>query len=327
MMASDKPWQGLTPGGIDARRVDPGARQDFFWVVSGNSEPGLLLRLADDTAEVRPLPRMRNLDLGYREVAGKRSLVLLLRDSEQKELFASLCHDIVRAGEAATDNGDALRRAIRRTMRWHHLLRGGRLGQLSLEEQRGLVGELSFLGHLIDLIGPRAAIEAWKGPSGSSKDFELKGCLVEVKARRGASKPHVQISSEDQLADVPGCRLFLLVSPVDAVVKPHGQTLADHVRELDRLFSVAEPEAYDLWEEAIAGTGFDFADDYSERRWVIGKSQFHEVMEGFPRVTPPVPAGVSGIRYTIGLDACAPYAVEAGVVDQLIGREAGSWTN
>ena len=323
MMASDNPWQGLSSGGIDARRVAPSGRQDFFWVVSENSQPGLLLRLADDTDEVRPLPRMRNLDLGYREIAGKRSLVLFLRDAEQKELFASLCHDIVRAGEAATDNGDALRRAIRRTMRWHHLLRGGRPGQLSLEEQRGLMGELRFLGHLIDLIGPRAAIDAWKGPSGSSKDFELEGCLVEVKARRGASKPHVQISSEDQLADVPDCRLFLLVSPVDAVVKPHGQTLTDHVRELERLFSVAEPAAYELWEEAIAESGFDFEDDYSDRRWVTGKSQFHEVLDGFPRLMPPVPVGVSGIRYSIGLEACAPYAVEASVVDQLIAREAG----
>jgi hypothetical protein len=211
-------------------------------------------------------------------------------------------------------------------MRWHHLLRGGRLGLLSLEEQRGLMGELRFLGHLIDLIGPRAAIEAWKGPSGSSKDFELGGCLVEVKARRGASKPHVQISSEDQLADVPGCRLFLVVSPIDAVVKPYGRTLTDHVMELERLFSVSEPGAYDLWEEAIAETGFDFADDYSERRWMIGESLFHEVRDDFPRVTPPVPVGVSGIKYSIGLDACAAYVVDAAVVDQLIGQEAGPWT-
>jgi hypothetical protein len=60
--------------------------------------------------------------------------------------------------------------------------------------------------------------------------------------------------------------------------------------ELERLFSVSEPGAYDLWEEAIAETGFDFADDYSERRWMIGESLFHEVRDDFPRVT-PVPVG------------------------------------
>ena len=93
------------------------------------------------------------------------------------------------------------------------------------------------------------------------------------------------------------------------------------------MFAASEPDAYDLWEEAITETGFDFADDYSERRWVIGKSQFHEVRDGFPRVVPPVPVGVNGIRYSIGLDACAPYIVDASIVDQIIAREAGSWTN
>jgi hypothetical protein len=27
----------------------------------------------------------------------------------------------------------------------------------------------------------------------------------------------------------------------------------------------------------LSPTGFDFADDYSERRWMIGESLFHEV--------------------------------------------------
>lgn len=315
---TDDPWAGLAYGGIDARRVTPSGQQDFFWVLSGDSEPGLLLRLAGDTEEVAPLPKLRNLDLGYRHIAGKRSLLLVLRDPEQRELFASLCRDIVRAGETAVDNADALRRCIRRTMRWYHLLRGGRNSVLSLEEQRGLIGELRFLTHLIDLVGPRAAIEAWKGPFGSSKDFELGACLIEVKARRGASKPHVQISSEDQLADVPDCRLFLLVSPVDAVIKPHGMTLSDQVDELDQLFSVAEPESCELWEEAIVATGFDFDDDYSDRRWIIGKPHFYEVVQGFPRVTPPIPQGVSAIRYSIGLDACAPFYIETDHVDGLI---------
>lgn len=325
MTMPDNPWGGLTPGGIDARRVSTSERFDFFWVVSTQGESGLLLRLASGTTDIRPLPKMKNLELSYREVAGKRSLLWLLRDAEQQELFVSLCLDIVAAGEAAVDNQDALQRAIRRTLRWHHLLRGGRSDQLSLEEQRGLLGELDFLTRLMDLISPRAAIEAWKGPSGSAKDFELGHCLVEVKARRGASKPYVQISSEDQLADVPGCRLFLLVSPVDAVVKPHGKTLTDYVSELDRLFSLTDPDAYSLWEDALAETGFDFAHDYSEQRWMVGASSHYEVVEGFPRLAPPIPLGVGNLKYSIGLDACAPFVAERASVDSAIsgGTEIG----
>lgn len=324
---TDGPWKTLAPGGVDARRVDPNGLHDFFWVVSGNGEPGLLLRVAADVEAPKQLPRMRNLDVAFRNVGIDRALVLFLKDGEQTELFATLCRDIVNAAEAAADPDDALQRAIRRMMRWHHLLRGGRSDLLDIEEQRGLVGELQFLRRLVDLIGAFPAIEAWKGPSGSAKDFELSGCLVEIKARRGASKPFVQISSEDQLADVDGCQLFLVVSAVDAAIKPNGMTLTDHVLEIEKLYAAAEPEAYRLWELAIADTGFSFDDDYSDRRWTVGKTMEFEVHDEFPRVTTPLRAGVSRVRYCIALDACAPFAVAPETLDAAILEGVELWTS
>lgn len=323
MTKMNDPWEGLSPGGIDGRRVDRSGQHDYFWIVSEKSEPGLLLRLTPGTEEIKPLPKMRNLDVAYRETGGGKALVLLLRDEEQRELFASLCQDIVRAGEEASDNDGALRRSVRRTLRWHHLLRGGKSGLLSIEEQRGLVGELEFLKRLAGLLGPRAAIEAWKGPAGSSKDFELNRCLVEVKAKRGAAKPFVQISSEDQLSDVDGCRLFLLVSSVDAAIKPNGLTLTDHVMVMDKLFGAADPEAYSLWEEAIFAAGFSFDDDYSDRRWSVGKGIEFEVIDGFPRIVTPLATGVSSVRYSISLDACSPFSAPLGILDDLIVRSNG----
>lgn len=324
---TEDPWRTLAAGGVDARRVDPDGRFDFFWVVSGNGEPGLLLQLGHDVDEPKKLPKMRSLDLGFRTLGGVRSLVLILKDAEQRELFATLCLDVVRAGEAAADGGDALQRAIRRVLRWHHMLKGGRSDLLSIEEQRGLVGELQFLHRLIDLIGPHAAIEAWKGPSGSAKDFELDRRLIEVKARRGAAKPFVQISSEDQLADVDGCRLYLVVSSVDAAIKPAGMTLTDHAQVLESLFAVADPEVYDLWEQALAETGFSFEDDYSDRRWTVGKTTEFQVVDGFPRIDVPLRAGVSGVRYSIALDACAPFSIEPDALDQTILEGVEEWTN
>jgi hypothetical protein len=317
------PWAGLSGGAVDARRVDPDGRQDFFWIVSGKAEPGLLLRIAPGVAEPKPLPKLRNLELKFQDVAGGRALVLLLKDADQRELFGNLCLDIVRAGDPATDNADALNRAVRRAMRWHHLLRGGRNDLLSIEEQRGLLGELQFLRRLVDLTGAFPAIEAWKGPSGSSKDFEFDRCLVEVKARRGAAKPFVQISSEDQLSDVDGCSLHLVVSAVDAAIKPDGRTLADHVLELEKLYAAAEPEAYRLWEQALVDSGFDFDDDYSDRRWTLGKTSEFEVVGDFPRITAPLKQGVSGVRYSIALDACAPFRIEPGVLDKQITQGPG----
>lgn len=318
MTRSEDPWQGLSAGSIDARRVSREGSHDFFWALSGLSEPGLLLKLAPGADEPHPLPRLRNLDIAFRDVEGGRALVILLKDGEQRELFAGLCEDIVRASEAASDNQDALVRAIRRTIRWHHLLRGGRGDLLSLDEQRGLLGELQFLMRLVDLIGPRAAIEAWRGPAGASKDFELDRILVEVKARRGAARPHVQISSEDQLSDVPGTRLFLVVSAIDAAIKPNGLTLTDHVRAVEKIFAEADTESFLLWDEAIHASGFDHDDDYSERRWNLGLTLDHEVEGDFPRIVTPLLPGVTSVRYSISLDACADHRLEDGELNQLI---------
>jgi hypothetical protein len=311
-------WAALSPGAVDARRVDPDSQHDFFWIISGTGEPGLLLRIKPGAAELKPLPKLRSLDLRFQDVAGGRALVFLLKDADQRELFGTLCLDIVRAAGLATDNADALNRTVRRAMRWHHLLRGGRNGTLSIEEQRGLLGELQFLNRLVDLVGAYAAVDAWKGPSGSSKDFEIDRCLVEVKARRGAAKPFVQISSEDQLADVEGCSLHLVVSAVDAAIRPDGKSLTDHVLDLERLYAAAEPEAYRLWEQALADCGFDFDDDYSDRRWTLGRTDEFTVAADFPRVTAPLKPGVSGVRYSITLDACAPFQIEPGELDEQI---------
>lgn len=318
MTASENPWEGLAPGEVDARRVRSVGRWDFFWWVSDRSEPALILRLPADAEEVSPLPKMRSLDIRYRDLPGARALVILLREPEQQELFATLCRDVVNAGEAAQSADDALARSIRRTLRWHHLLRGGRSEMLSVEEQRGLVGELHFLLHLCDLAGPRAAIEAWKGPQGSAKDFEIDHCHVEIKARRGASRPHVQISSEDQLADVPGASLFLNVYNVDSAIKPAGMTLTDHVRAAEERFRNADMTAYGLWEAAIEAIGFDFDHDYSERRWTIGRVQHFEVTGNFPRMPLPLPTGIGSVRYSIALDACQPFLVTSEYLDSAI---------
>ena len=327
MTDKETPWANLQSGATDARRVLSDGRFDFFWIVTGRREPGLLLQLPAGFQSGATLPVMRNLHIALQDVGARPALVLLLRDDEQTELFETLCRDIVEWAERAQDVSDAVARMIRRTMRWHHLLRGGRSDKLSPEEQRGLIGELQFLHELIDHLGPLGAVQAWTGPAGSAKDFEMGTLYVEVKARRGAAHPHVQISSEVQLSDVEDARLFLRVLPVDSVPPPNGLTLTQHVDTLEALFAQADLEALDLWEQALADTGFDHAHDYSDRRWIAGPARTYEVTEGFPRIAAPVPAGVSGVRYSIALDACEPFAVEERHFNHLVSGETTAWTS
>ncbi|TMU20382.1 PD-(D/E)XK motif protein [Halomonas sp. ATBC28] len=301
-------WDGL--GFNEARRVDKRGHHDFFWAVVENNCVALALVLPDGANRVLPLPQIKSLDIRYRKLGARDALFLALRDQEQIELFASLCMDIVSAGEQGETPSDALDRTVRRTLRWHHLLRGGSSERLSVEEQRGLLGELQVLQLLCTVIGEEAAIEAWRGPEDGAKDFELNGMCMEVKARRGASKPQVQISSADQLADVAGAEVFLLVHDVDAAIKPEGMTLSDHVQVVEDIFKFASLTAYGTWERLLTATGFDWSHDFSDRRWIIGKRTAFRVEDGFPRIPLPVPMGVLNVKYAVALDACAAFTVE-----------------
>ncbi|WP_372574847.1 PD-(D/E)XK motif protein [Ruegeria jejuensis] len=308
MTSEELPWLGLAFD--QARRVDRNGKQDFFWAVVENNAPAVVLLLAPETDQLLPLPKIRSLDVRYGTVGTSSALLIVLREQEHIDLFATLCRDVVQAGEEASDNADALNRSLRRTLRWHHLLRGGAPGRLSVEEQRGLIGELQFLEKLCEKLTPRAAVETWKGPEGAAKDFELHKVCVEVKARRGAARPYVQISSEDQLSDVEGSRVFLRVQEVDAAVRPEGKTLTDHVKDVDTLFQNSDLESYQLWESALSATGFEWEHDYSDRRWSIGSVSTFSVHDGFPRIAHPIPAGVVNLKYAVSLDACQPFVVE-----------------
>lgn len=307
MTNSGIPWKGL--GFDQARRVDRNGKRDFFWAVVKNEAPALVLDIGTETKPVYPLPKIRSLDIRYGNIGASPALVVSLKDVEQIDLFATLCRDVVLAGEEGVDTPDALNRSIRRTLRWHHLLRGGTSDRLSIEEQRGLVGELQMLGLLCNRTGLRAAIESWKGPEGAAKVFELFQMCIEVKARRGAARPYVQISSEDQLADVDGAGVFLRVYEVDAAIRLEGHTLTDHVKLIDEVFKVGDLEAYQMWETALAAVGFDWDHDYSDRRWSVGKIATFLVEGEFPRLPTPVPNGVINVKYAVSLEACQPFVV------------------
>ncbi|MGO6676460.1 PD-(D/E)XK motif protein [Rhizobium leguminosarum] len=313
-MTKNNPWDRLGVG--EARRVNSQGKYDFFWIMLEGLRPGLILKLDEGQLLVEPLPILRSIDTRYRLVGGRLSFVLSLGDNGLIELFEALCRNIADGGEQAANHQDALFHTVQRTRRWHHLLRGGSTGELTLEEQRGLIGEIAFLQELAATIGPDAAIEAWKGPDGASKDFEFPNICVELKARRSAAKPYVAISSVEQLADVDGARVFLRVTDVTAAMTPEGLTLHDHVAATllalqTSAFAVAR------FDQMIFDFGYDPVHKYDGRRWFIGESREFEVLEGFPRIVPPIASGVTDVRYSIGLAECAPYALAEPLLDTI----------
>lgn len=309
-MTSDSPWAGLESGEIDTRRVDASARWDWFWAVMPGSDVALVLKLSKLPKPLPDLPKLRNLEVRFQTLPGGPILYVRLKDSAQLELFETLCRDVMAAGELAQMEAEALKRAIGRTFRWHYLLKGGRPGVLAEEVQKGLIGEIEVLKLLMETVGPKRALEAWTGPTGAPKDFELRNHCIEVKARRGAAQPFVRISNEFQLADVPGTSIWLGILAVDKVEAPHGQTLTERVEEVTTFLETSCPSALANWDLRLAEAGFDLADDYSGWRWQVSVPDFYAVTAYFPRLEAPAPIGISNVSYSLAIAACAPFKTE-----------------
>ncbi len=318
-MAEADPWSAIEPpaarGTVFGKRVDASGRWDFWWAKDVDNHCLLILQHAPGVAPKNRLPKFRGVEI--RAVPGEGTdrgmLVLSLAATEHREIFHRLCLDVIQSASSAVTEAEAIQAFLGRTWRWHHLLRGGADGRLSAEAQKGLAGEITFIDrHLLPLLSPHDAVSAWTGPLDAPKDFEIGQMAIETKARRGAAKPWIAISSEFQLDDSGLTNLYLYVLEVDAAPEAtaNSVTITDVARGLRDRIVATDPAVEHLFEERLQASGFSWEHDYRDRLWLIGKARFFEVAEGFPRIVPSdYPSGVENVRYAISLKDCEPHRV------------------
>lgn len=316
---TESPWRCIaTPSEtyiVNARRVDASLPWNFFWARSADRRVMLTLRHAAASSPTAALPRIREIDVTLSEVdeQGTRTLGLKLREPSHQDIFHTLCLDIVSAAAGAVSEADAVNIALRRTWRWHHLLRGGRSSRLSPEEQKGLIGELLVLKRvLLPRLPLPVAIGAWMGPVGSPKDFEVGRLAIEAKVRRGSAVPSVAISSEFQLDSDGLDSLFLHVVELSAA--PESATdsfsVSDLAARVRGRILADEPGAEATFDGLLYATGFREEDCYDDSKWVEGRSRVYAVQAGFPRITAgDTLPGVEDVRYTVALNRCEPFEV------------------
>ncbi len=334
MTTTDDPWSGIDPPSeascISARRMpEVGTpKWGIYWALDAHQQCLLILQHCHESPRARRLPKLKGLRVECQpaeESSGER-LIIRLVDGPQREVFHRFCLDIVNATRHSPTAAEAVDRFLRRTWRWHRLLRGGGDGRLSRDEQKGLVGELYVLErHLLPVIGPGSAVRAWTGPHGATKDFQVGWIGIEAKAR----SPHIQrvrISSADQLHAPETTRVFLHVLEVSSPPKPSAKesvTITDLASRVREALASCDMEATIRFEECLSAAGFDWNDDYADTPLSIGGSSLFEVSEGFPRITSPMlVSGVEDVRYSIALSQCERFRVDMTVLAQAISGEA-----
>jgi hypothetical protein len=317
---SDDPWKGIKPpssvGVLNSRRVDAEGRWDFFWARGMDRRCLLVLRHSVDAKPAGRLPRVKGIEVALAPGVSDDdawALTFRLEDAAHRDIFHHLCRDIVSSADNASSEPEAVSRALARTWRWHHLLRGGKDGRLSEEEQRGLMGELLVLEErLLPNLSPLDAVAAWRGPLGAPKDFEVDRVSLEVKARRGAARPFISISSEHQLDASGSDQLFLQVVEVDRALvdSSDGESLTHVATRIRDHIASRDPGAVSGFEAVVNASGFKWEADYSDALWVRGGSSTYQVDSDFPGISAgQLATGITNVRYALSLQECEPFLV------------------
>ena len=330
MMAKD-PWAEIdTPSIADsvaARRVDANLPWDFFWARAVDGGVLLTLLHATGSAPNAQLPRLRDIEvtLSPPDESDTQLLAFKLLDSNQRDIFQTLCQDIISAATQAESEAGAVSAALSRTWRWHHLLRGGRGTLLSPEEQKGLLGELFVLERvLLPRMDASSAVTAWRGPLGAPKDFEVARVAIEAKTRRGGATPSLSITSESQLDESGVDSLFLHVVELDEapVDGSQGVTLHDVAERIRGRLQSLDPGSTGILETRLSAAGYRMEDDYSSHRWLEGATRIYLVSGDFPRITSgEIRSGVSNVRYSVSLADCEPFAISVSALDDALGGQ------
>lgn len=225
------------------------------------------------------------------------------REERVRDIFAAICSNIANIIVSVPTEREAIKLVINQMRKWQDLFSKKIKNILSIQEQQGLFGELSFLQKLINSsINRVRSIESWVGPYKAPQDFQTESWAVEVKTITVNKYPNVSINGELQLDETTVEKLFLYNLVVE-LIQFEGKTLPELINDLRACLS-QDANATNLFENKLMYYGYFDADieAYRDCYYQIRKENYYIVHGEFPRIKKEdLLLGVSDVKYSITL--------------------------
>lgn len=294
--------QYLTSSAVGLHLVDSVHPLQFYIGRTDLGRPRVVIRSG-------VMPRMLTLSEvvlveRFEDQSGQWNFSFTLQDSKFAEVFLRLADDMHARSAGAMNESVAIDRVSVVIDEWRRLLKSRPSGVLSMEELRGLIGELWLvLYHFAKNRSIDAALEGWLGPLGLPQDFWYADEGYFEAKSIGPSTTRVKISSERQLDASDLELIVLLVGNTDeqssgAVNLP---TLAARVQA-----ALADSAGTDdPFQERLTRIGVDLRHAFYQDTWfVVSQVTHYEVVPDFPAIrASALPPGVDRVSYQIDLAA------------------------
>jgi hypothetical protein len=292
-----------------ARPAAPGLGRALLCAVDSQNFRHLLIALEEHDAELRDV-ESRGLSVHTRElvVPGRepaRYLDITCQDVLGHPILDLIGQELLESLRPADCRpAEAVRRVLARWRRFWSLMPRS---LLSRSDQIGLFGELWFLRvWLLPHAGNAAAIDRWRGPTGSRHDFEWTGRSVEVKATTSTRGTIHRINGVDQLLPPDGGDLHLFSMRLREEAGS-SNSLPGLVRTISQEIA-ADADAADRFEMTLTRAGYSplHADEYEKLHLRVIEEGLYAVRDNFPRIVTAsfpggVPGGIESLEYEINM--------------------------
>jgi hypothetical protein len=245
------------------------------------------------------------------EAENKIELYIYLLDNDLKDIFSLFIQNILEDIEKSVTESEAVKTTLNIVSKWKKLFDKINFNGLSLEQQKGLIGELLFLNILLDNEKTFAtAVSTWTGAEQDfkAKDFTFGSVGVEVKFT-ASKQPRIKVSNEKQLDAENLSELFLILYSTEAV-KDNGISLNSIVDQARHKISTLEERS--IFNAKLQLNGyFDEDRDHYGRMYSLKRTFVFSVTADFPKIVKnQLPLGIYDISYSIEISAVENNIIE-----------------
>lgn len=262
--------------------------------------------------------KFKGLFIEIFEFEDARELHIYLLDNQLKDIFSLFIENIVEEISKSVTENEALVETSNVVLKWKKLFDKINFQGLTIERQKGLIGELLLFNSLLDEeYSIDALLESWTGPDFNDKDFRFGSFGIEVKLT-SSKVPKVKISSERQLDNENLTKLYLVLYVVEEV-KDKGFSLNSIIEQIRTKINNNQ-NALKFFNERLLLVGY-FDEDFEnyKRQYAFRKRNFYEVTNDFPRlVASDLPIGLFDTKYNIELSAIEQFLVSNESILELI---------
>ena len=262
--------------------------------------------------------KFKGLFIEIFEFEDTKELHIYLLDNQLKDIFSLFIENIVEEISKSVTENEALVETSNVVLKWKKLFDKINFQGLTIERQKGLIGELLLFNSLLDEeYSIDALLESWTGPDFNDKDFRFGSFGIEVKLT-SSKVPKVKISSERQLDNENLTKLYLVLYVVEEV-KDKGFSLNSIIEQIRTKINNNQ-NALKFFNERLLLVGY-FDEDFEnyKRQYAFRKRNFYGVSNDFPRlIASDLPIGLFDAKYNIELSAIEQFLVSNESILELI---------